>query len=414
MRTVHRVLAVFVTLFALWLASTGVFTQVLGLRALLSHAPANDPTMQAIRVGINGPPNFQVIREPDYSADALPSAFDFDAALGTVAKSARAAVGDAPLSFLELRVLNGKPVGQVASKGQLFGFDVSTGASLGEPKKLALPPLATPSLYNDVKDVHRFRIFTPWGLIITVIAAIMMLVMIVTGVIMYYRLLAGRSKMGRRNPFWVAGGWWRTLHRVISIVAVAFLFVQALSGFVLASGSVGVAVNQWLHNGRPGLTKDVSSPLGDAELATMLHTTLTALRADSGDAPIKVLRLRYFAGMPQGVVVAGVGEDTRQVAFNAATGGKAWLSGPGYPDTDMTWGWQASQTAKKIHRGDWMGPIGRWVDLLSGLALLYLAISGMVMYLDLWSRRRKAGRHGFFWSDPQRPAPQPGTASATR
>jgi hypothetical protein len=32
------------------------------------------------------------------------------------------------------------------------------------------------------------------------------------------------------------------------------------------------------------------------------------------------------------------------------------------------------------------------MDLLAGIALLYLTISGAVLYVDLWNRRRKKGR----------------------
>jgi uncharacterized iron-regulated membrane protein len=63
----------------------------------------------------------------------------------------------------------------------------------------------------------------------------------------------------------------------------------------------------------------------------------------------------------------------------------------------VTWGWQVSQTAKQIHRGDIIGLSGRWIDLLSGLALLYLVLSGAVLYYQLWSNRRRKGKGALFW-----------------
>jgi uncharacterized iron-regulated membrane protein len=403
MRTVHRVLAIFVALPLIWIALTGVFMDLIGLHAQIEHAPATDPTIQAIHVGTNGPPNFQVIRDPDYAANPLPSGFDFDTALVTVVASARATLGKAPISFVEFRMRDNKPIGQIASRGQLYAFDAATGSAIGPPAKLVLPPLATPSLYNDVKDLHRLAWFHPLALNLDALIAVLLLVMIVVGAFIYCRLLVARLGRGLKNPVWSAGGAWRTLHRAISLVAALFLAVIAASGFVLSSGSVPVAINKIFNqNLRPGLTVDVSSPLAEAELPGMLHVTLTAYRKVSGDLPVKVVRLRYFAGMPQGVVVAGNDAGTKQLAFNAVTGDKAGLSGPGYPDTNQTYGWQVAQIAKQLHRGDWMGPAGRYVDLLAGLSLLYLTISGLVMYFELWSRRRKAGRHGLLWSEPKR------------
>ncbi len=398
MRTVHRFVAVIAVLFAIYIASTGILIQLMDLRALLSHAPASDSTMQAIRVGIDGPPNFQVIREPDYSADPLPANFNFDIALETVVKSGRMAIGDASINFLELRMADGKPVGQIASQGRLFRFDAVSGAVVGASSEVSLPPLSTPSLRNTVKDIHRMRVFSQWALIVDAMAGATMLVMIFTGLVLYFRLLAARVRLGRTDPFWFAGGWWRTLHRAVAVIAATFLVVIALSGIVLATSSVGVAINTVMQGGkRPGLTVDVSAPLMDAELPAMLHSTLSAYHSASPGTPVKALRLRYFAGMPQGVIVTG-GEITRQLVYNTATSRSAGLSGPGYPETGMPFGWQVTQLAKKIHRGDFIGLSGRWMSLLTGLSLLYLSISGAVIYFELWNRRRQKGRRELFWS----------------
>jgi len=40
---------------------------------------------------------------------------------------------------------------------------------------------------------------------------------------------------------------------------------------------------------------------------------------------------------------------------------------------------------------------GRALDLLAGLSMLFLALSGVAMYFDLWRRRQRGGRAGFFW-----------------
>ena len=77
------------------------------------------------------------------------------------------------------------------------------------------------------------------------------------------------------------------------------------TGTLCSMATLGVAWYRLQNNGlRPGVTADVSSPLGDAEMPSMLHTTLKSFRAADPSDPIKVLRLRYFAGLAQGVAAA--------------------------------------------------------------------------------------------------------------
>jgi uncharacterized iron-regulated membrane protein len=253
-------------------------------------------------------------------------------------------------------------------------------------------------LRGRVKDIHRMLAYGDPGVIAYAIIAMTLCAMLFTGLMQYFRLLSARARMGRPGPFWIAGGWWRTAHRVIAVAASIFLVVVVLSGTALAIASVGISVYKWTHHGlRAGLTADMSAPLTKAELPSMLRTTLQAYHSANPATPVKVLRLRYFAAMPQGVIVTG-GEDTRQMVFNAATGIAVSLTEPGYPATGQPFGWQWDQTVKNIHRGDFLGLPGRFMSLFTGLSLLFLALSGAAMYFDLWNRRRKAGHSGLFWS----------------
>ena len=130
----------------------------------------------------------------------------------------------------------------------------------------------------------------------------------------------------------------------------------------------------------------------------MIATTLTAYKSSRSEQPLKVFRLRVFGGMPQGVLIAGLGDDTQQLVFNAATGRRAGLTEPGYPSTGFPFGWQAHQIAKQVHRGSYFGMTGRWLDLFGGLSIVYLSVSGIVMYGDMWNRRRRAGRKALLWT----------------
>jgi uncharacterized iron-regulated membrane protein len=53
-----------------------------------------------------------------------------------------------------------------------------------------------------------------------------------------------------------------------------------------------------------------------------------------------------------------------------------------------------------IHSGEEFGPVGVVISLMSGLALLFFAFSGLWMYVYMFTRRaRKTHHHGgkFFW-----------------
>jgi uncharacterized iron-regulated membrane protein len=398
MRRYHRYIAVFALLFAAWFSITGGLTQIIDLQAILRNAPGTDPSMEAMRVGINGPPNFVVINGDDYQAPPLPADLRLDKALDTAIEGARSSLGEAaPFSFVDLRVRGGRAVSEILSAGKLYTFDLRTGEAVGAPVAYKLRPLSNENAVRNVsKAVHRFRYFGEWPLVIGVIGGSLLLIMIVTGSLLYLQLYKGRMRMKRRDPFWSAGGTWRTLHRSIGIVAAAFLLVIVTTGTLIEISSVGVSINKWRNGGRPGLTADVSRPLADGELPGMLSTTLRAYHADAGNAPIRAVRLRYFAGMPQGIVISGE-DEARQRNYNAATGRHAGLTEPGYPGTDLIFGWNGEQILKKIHRGDMFGLTGRWISLLSAFSLLYLAISGLAVFLELWRKRGKAGRHGLFW-----------------
>ena len=401
MRTLHRVITLFIVLFTLYLGATGTLIQLIDLRTLFTHAPADDPNMMAIREGLDGPGDFQAITNADYTAPALPGEFNAVAALPVLLGAARAALGAAPLDFLEWRVADSRVVGQVRTGKRLLRFDAASGAAL--PELQAVPGAGGTfgaSDRNTFKGLHRMTSFGDRSLWINVFVSVGLGVLIVTGLMMYFRLLAARGRQHRGGLFWVAGGWWRSLHRWIALTAALFVAVVALSGFWLAFESLGRAINADRERaarvaGAPRPAPAVSS-LQDGDLPAMLQTTLAAYQRMAPDGGVRGLRLRVYGGMPQGVVISGETE-ARQIVFNALNGRRASETEPGYPPSLFPFGWQAHQVAKQIHRGDIIGLPGRWMDLFAGLSILFLSVSGAVMYLDMWKRRRSTGRRGLFW-----------------
>ena len=403
-RPIHRIAGTILLLFTLYFGVTGLMIQTIDLRAIASRAAATDPEMTAIRESIDGTGNYAVIEPTDYAAAALPQGYDFKSAVSNVLKSARLSVGAAtPLKFLELRVVDGKPVGLVQTADRIARFDPANGAALPDPPKKPRTPPA-PSLHQQVKQWHRLSALGNAMSWLNGLIGIGLFAMIVTGLLLYFQLLRARRRAGLNAIFWLAGGWWRSLHRWVSIAAALFLMVVSVSGTLLSIDSFALGLYQLTHKSAgkysrfpPGMVADYSSPLADAKLPAMLDTTLSALHATQGDTLIKVLRLRYFSGMPQGVVITS-GDDTRQLVFNAETGVRASMTEPGYPNVAFPFGWEEHELVKQIHRGDAFGVPGRLMDVFAGLSLVFLSISGLIMYLDLLRKRWRAERKQMFWA----------------
>jgi len=400
MRTVHRIISFFVLFVTLYLGVTGTLIQGIDLRTLFRHASPTDPEMMAIREGHDGPEGYAVIDTGDYSAAALPDSFDLRAAVPLLVEAAHATLGDAPLGYAEVRMLDGQAVGLISSGEQLVKLDFASHRATLEKSapRQSRPPS---SLRNQVKWLHRMTPFGNWALWINPLVGVSLLVFVVTGLVLYLQLLSARRRIRRPAWFWSAGGWWRSVHRWISLVASLFILVIALSGAWLAIESLVFGYYLTAHLPKPGQPFERPSgatPLTDAQLPGMLTTTLAARKSEFPGQVLKVVRLRIYGGMPQGVVVVGRGNDTQQLVFNARTGRPVSETEPGYPETGFPFGWQAHQWAKQIHRGDMLGLTGRWMDLIGGLAITYLSISAAVMYYDMWQRRRRAGRRGLLWT----------------
>lgn len=51
-----------------------------------------------------------------------------------------------------------------------------------------------------------------------------------------------------------------------------------------------------------------------------------------------------------------------------------------------------------LHSGEEFGPLGEAVSVLSGLALMFFAVSGLWVYIRMWHERaRRGARNRWFW-----------------
>jgi uncharacterized iron-regulated membrane protein len=129
--------------------------------------------------------------------------------------------------------------------------------------------------------------------------------------------------------------------------------------------------------------------LSDDELPALVTTTWNAAKQAVNGAPIKALRIRAQGNNPQGIVIAGNGDATKQLVFNARTGTPVDMNLPNN-NNGFPWGMEAHQVGKGIHRGSIFGTWARFLDFFAGLALLYLCLNGLALYIDFRKERWNA------------------------
>lgn len=391
MRTFHRTLSIFAALLMLYLGATGTLIQSIDLATLLSNAPESHPVMQSINEGRYGNGDFPAISARDLDAATLPADLDFLRAFDTTLSAMhRAAPGAAP-HFAELRMLDGRLVGQVKVGQDTLAFDAASGA----PVAVAPTPRFTPmpySLRQYTKELHRFwTMHDKPGVYFELLSGIVLWLLIISGLWMYFKLMSARAKTGRAGVFWMAGGMWRSLHRGVSLAAAVFLIAIAFSGTFLGFESV------WHTFVQVDFRFDASAPLTDRQVHAIAAAALRDFRQAEPVTPLKALRVRIYGGMQQGMIVTG-GAATRQVVYDTDHGTVATLFEPGYPVSGFPFGTQMHEDIKHFHSGDMFGLPARLMNLLGGLALVYLAVSGIVMYVQLWRRRKNNGKAALLWS----------------
>ena len=140
---------------------------------------------------------------------------------------------------------------------------------------------------------------------------------------------------------------------------------------------------------------------------TGVLSQLAALKANGGFEKETVERGRGQAAAIGGVIVpparAHEGEHEKAVVAIPARPGAAAFTCP----ADMTCRPKTPPSAARawvgylhhLHSGEQFGPAGVVISILSGLALLFFAFSGLWMYIQMFARRshRKSHPRKLFW-----------------
>ncbi|MFT3763027.1 MAG: PepSY-associated TM helix domain-containing protein [Pseudoxanthomonas sp.] len=186
----------------------------------------------------------------------------------------------------------------------------------------------------------------------------------------------------------------RKYHRWISLPSGLLLLFMGITGSLLAIDDMTSPSALERRGGAPAGKASTASPLPLAQASRLLDNALRAARADGGD----VASIRLFAqdgdvraeieriGKPPLAVDALTG--TPIAAAGAAAGGP-----PGVPAWRVaTHGW-----LEYLHRGAFASWPGIVAVMLAGIALIALSVTGLLVYLDMFRRRRQNGRNEWFW-----------------
>ncbi|HUO22993.1 MAG TPA: PepSY-associated TM helix domain-containing protein [Caulobacteraceae bacterium] len=397
MRFVHRIVSLFACLILLWMGATGAVVESIDLVKLVRHAPETDLTMQSINDHKFGNNDYAAVTRQDFGAAPLPAGFDYPRAFETLSGALQHAEPGWRPDFVEVRMANGRPIGQ-AGKVTLEPFALSVAAAVDLASGAPATPVALPSPFPPpfsirqfIMELHRLWIShdTPGGWF-ELGTGILLWVLIVTGLVIYFRLLGLRGSLRQlRAWFWAGGDWWRVLHRWISVVAAVVLIVVAGTGTYLGFETA------W-HGLQPPRRSGAAAPLSAPQITAMARATAAILQRDAPTTPVRVVRLRVYAGMGQGVVLTGEPR-MRQLVYDLATGKPQSLNAPGYPASGFPFGMQAHETMRRIHSGELFGAPAVFLTDLAGISLAFLSVSGVVVYVSMWSRRARAGRRDLIW-----------------
>jgi uncharacterized iron-regulated membrane protein len=356
------------------------------------------------------------------------------------ATAAQTASPNSTLTALELRVDEGASRVLVDLGGtarRRLGFDALTGKpiqlSLSDDPGLS-PGEATAGtvMHNAIKNFHRGNALGDVGIIGAPLAATALGLLVITGLVLYARLLAARQRSNRSGLFWRGAQEtaWRAGHRWVSIIAAVFVLNTSVTGMFLTydnlrlrffdpefsrmMASIDAKRGEASPTDAPGMGSSPgadpnvtnpnaidplipspggaippanSQPIDANELPALLRTTLSAAHKAEPSAAITSIKIGTANQQPRGLVVFAT-PGPLQRAYDARTGAKLAA-----PADRLPW----HQILKATHRGDIFGYWGRYVMALSGLSALFLVISGAMMYAQLWSTRSERGRRGIFW-----------------
>jgi uncharacterized iron-regulated membrane protein len=176
----------------------------------------------------------------------------------------------------------------------------------------------------------------------------------------------------------------RKLHRWTSLPLIAFLLLVLVTGVYLQVEEVAGLIAE---EPTPASSVAPAKPLSSEQIAAQLETALAKAREAEPDFVPKRIELTVepgqqatrFAIQPRGGPFVEVDHATGKV--------KAEMN----PEMPL------HVIFIRLHTGAIMGPAGILIMFASSLVLLFLAVSGGVLYWQMWRNRAGRGRSAVFW-----------------
>jgi uncharacterized iron-regulated membrane protein len=173
----------------------------------------------------------------------------------------------------------------------------------------------------------------------------------------------------------------RQIHRWVSFPLIIFLFLVTATGVVLQLQETG----EVFEGERP--TPTASALPTDAELLAQVQKALIAARVVKADFPAQRLELDFSRGDAKArFAMSPRGGPAITVDMKS---GKAEMVAAPKPNLHVT--------MIQLHTGKMFGPVGLIIVMLVSIIFLVLTVTGFIVYLDMWKRRRAANKTGLFW-----------------
>jgi uncharacterized iron-regulated membrane protein len=174
----------------------------------------------------------------------------------------------------------------------------------------------------------------------------------------------------------------RKIHRWVSFPLIVAVFLVTLTGVVLQGQEMGGAFET-----RPEPPKTSALP-ADAELVEQLQKALSAARAAKPDFAAQRLDLDFSRGGSKARFgVSPRGAPSVEVDMKS-----------GETKVEMNPKPNLHVLMIQLHTGRYFGPIGLAIIMVVSIIFLILTVTGFMVYLDMWKRRKAAGKAGLFWS----------------
>jgi uncharacterized iron-regulated membrane protein len=179
---------------------------------------------------------------------------------------------------------------------------------------------------------------------------------------------------------------WRKWHRWIAFPAAFFLLFAAVTGVVTAMFEFfGEA--EALREATRSMVSSVKTDSDHAAWQQPIARAMARARAEAAGAPIDRITVQFKGPQPTVDVFLGRpgGGEDRRLVLDAASG--ALLRTDTYVDKPLI---------HRIHSGEAFGDGGLVFAMLWGTTLVFLTISGFIIYLTM-RRRNRTGWQRVFW-----------------